>query len=209
MRVQAVKPGLMVQFFIAALLLFAPSPALAAPQTGKPAPDFTGAASDGRTIKLSDFSGKIVVLEWTNDGCPYVQKHYSSGNMQSLQKRAAPAGVVWLTVISSAPGEQGYVTGQQADQLSASRGAAPAAVILDPEGKIGHLYGAKTTPHMFIIGKTGELAYMGGIDDRPTPGPDSLTGARNYVRQALEEMEAGKPVSQPVTHPYGCSVKYK
>ncbi|HZV20698.1 MAG TPA: redoxin domain-containing protein, partial [Hyphomicrobiales bacterium] len=156
-----------------------------------------------------DFKGKIVVLEWTNDGCPYVHKHYSSGNMQSLQKDAAQKGIVWLTVISSAPGEQGYVTGKEANELTKSRGAAPAAVLLDPEGKVGRLYSARTTPHMFIVNGDGTLVYMGGIDNKPTANIADIKSAKNYVRAALDNIQAGKPVEEPVTRPYGCSVKYR
>ncbi len=188
--------------------LFMTATAHAAPQVGKPAPDFSAADSNGKTVKLSDYRGKIVVLEWTNDGCPYVQKHYKSGNMQALQKDAAAKGIVWLTIISSEPGAQGYVNGAGANQLTASRGAAPAAVLLDPEGTAGHLYDARTTPHMFIVGKDGTLAYMGGIDDKPTTDVADIKTAKNYVRIALDEVMAGKPVAEAVTRPYGCSVKY-
>ncbi len=180
----------------------------AAPEVGKPAPGFSAADSNGRTVNLSDFRGKIVVLEWTNDGCPYVKKHYGSGNMQSLQKDAAAKGIVWLTIISSAPGKQGYVDGPAANELTKARGAAPTAVLLDPQGAIGHLYDARTTPHMFIVNKDGTLVYMGGIDDKPTSNPDDIQGAKNYVRAALDEVTADKPVAESVTRPYGCSVKY-
>ncbi len=180
----------------------------AAPQIGKPAPDFSATGSNGKTVKLSDLRGKIVVLEWTNDGCPYVKKHYKSGNMQSLQKDAAEKGIVWLTIISSAPGEQGYVNGTAANQLTISRGAAPAEVLLDPEGKVGHLYDARTTPHMFIVNAEGTLVYMGGIDDKATTDVDDIKTAKNYVRAALDEVMAGQPVAEAVTRPYGCSVKY-
>ncbi len=180
----------------------------AASEAGKPAPDFSAVDSNGKTVKLSDFRGKTVVLEWTNDGCPYVKKHYSSGNMQSLQWDAAAKGVVWLTVVSSAPGKQGHVDGAGANGLTKSRGAAPAAVLLDPSGAIGHLYDARTTPHMFIVNAEGTLVYMGGIDDKADTEPASVSGARNYVRAALNEMAAGKPVTEAVTRPYGCSVKY-
>src|SRR5208282_939167 len=158
--------------FMAGLLMTAT--AHAAPQVGKPAPDFSATDANGRTVKLSDYRGKIVVLEWTNDGCPYVKKHYKSGNMQSLQKDAAAKGIVWLTIISSAPGEQGYVDGTGANQLTISRGAAPAEVLLDPQGKIGHLYDARTTPHMFIVNAEGMLVYMGGIDDKATTDLDDI-----------------------------------
>ncbi|WP_127077816.1 thioredoxin family protein [Rhodomicrobium lacus] len=183
--------------------------ASAAPEVGKPAPDFSATDSKGRTVKLSDYRGKTVVLEWTNDGCPYVQKHYSTNNIQSLQKDAAAKGIVWLSVISSAPGEQGAVSGAEADKLSETRGAAPAAVLLDAEGKVGRLYDARTTPHMFIVNGDGTLVYMGGIDDKPTVIPSDVKAARNYVRAALDDLAAGKPVATPVTRPYGCSVKYK
>ncbi|MGA7323907.1 MAG: thioredoxin family protein [Rhodomicrobium sp.] len=180
----------------------------AAPEPGKPAPDFAATDSNGNTVRLSDFRGKIVVLEWTNDGCPYVQKHYNSGNMQSLQREETGRGVIWLTVISSAPGTQGYVDGREANALTKSRDAAPTEVLLDPEGKVGHLYRARTTPHMFVVSKDGTLAYMGGIDDKPTTNPADIGTAKNYVRAAVEEVMAGKTVEQAVTRPYGCSVKY-
>ncbi len=192
--------------FIAGLLMTAT--AYAAPQVGKPAPDFSAVDSNGKTVKLSDYHGKIVVLEWTNDGCPYVKKHYSSGNMQSLQKDETAKGVVWLTIISSEPGAQGYVNGTGANALTASRGAAPTAVLLDPAGTVGHLYDARTTPHMFIVDKDGMLVYMGGIDDKPTSNAADIPAAKNYVRAALGEVMAGKPVAEAVTRPYGCSVKY-
>ncbi len=188
--------------------LFMTATANAAPQIGKPAPDFSAVDSNGKTVKLSDYRGKIVVLEWTNDGCPYVQKHYGSGNMQKLQKEEAANGIVWLTIISSAPGTQGYVDGAEANALTASRHAAPTAVLLDPEGKAGHLYNARTTPHMFIVNADGTLVYMGGIDDKPTANPADVKTAKNYVRAALSEVLAGKPVADAVTRPYGCSVKY-
>jgi peroxiredoxin len=182
--------------------------AYASPEIGKPAPDFSTVDSNGKTVKLSDYRGKIVVLEWTNDGCPFVQKHYSSGNMQSLQKEETSRGIVWLSIVSSAPGEQGYVDGAEANALTKARNAAPTAVLLDPEGKVGHLYDAKTTPHMFIVNTDGTLVYMGGIDDKPTSNPADVKTAKNFVRAALDNVVAGKPVGQAVTRPYGCSVKY-
>jgi hypothetical protein len=138
-----------------------------------------------------------------------VGKHYRSGNMQSLQKEATGEGVVWLTILSSAPGEQGNVTAAEANVLTRSRGASPTAVILDPSGSIGHAYGARTTPHMFVIDKSGMLVYMGGIDDKPTTDVADVPGAKNYVRLALAAVMAGKPVQDSVTRPYGCSVKYQ
>ena len=176
--------------------------------TGEPAPDFAGVDTQGKTQRLSDYKGKIVVLEWTNHDCPYVRKHYNSGNMQDQQREAAAQGVVWLSVISSAPGKQGLVSAAEADELSQSRKAQPHAVILDPEGNIGRAYGAKTTPHMYVIDATGRLVYMGGIDDIATADADDIPGATQYVRQALQELNAGDSVSTPVTRPYGCSVKY-
>jgi peroxiredoxin len=183
--------------------------AQAAPQVNKAAPDFAAVDSNGKPVKLSDYRGKIVVLEWTNDGCPYVQKHYSSGNMQKLQKDETAKGIVWLTIISSAPGEQGYVEGTEANELTKSRGAAPSAVLLDPDGKIGHLYDARTTPHMYIVNGEGTLVYMGGIDNKATTSLADLKTAKNYVRAALDEVMAGKPVGDAITRPYGCSVKYR
>ncbi|MBK8197505.1 MAG: redoxin domain-containing protein [Acidobacteria bacterium] len=187
------------------------STAEAAPATGLAAPDFSGVTSAGETISLSDFAGKTVVLEWTNDGCPFVQKHYTSppSNMQTLQKSAAADDVVWISVISSAPGKQGFADGARADALTAERGAAPAHVVLDPDGTIGKLYGAKTTPHMFVISADGALAYDGAIDSKATAKVSDIATATNYVTAALADIEAGRPVATPVSKPYGCSVKYK
>ena len=176
---------------------------------GEAAPDFEGIDTSGKVHRLADYRGKTVVLEWTNHDCPYVRKHYSAGNMQDQQREAAAQGVVWLSVISSAPGKQGHVSPGRADELTRNRGAEPHAVILDIEGRIGRTYNAKTTPHMFIIDDTGKLIYMGGIDSISTANPDDISRATQYVRVALQEMAAGKPVSTPVTKPYGCSVKYR
>ena len=176
---------------------------------GKSAPEFTATDSNGRTHKLADYKGKTVVLEWTNDGCPYVRKHYGSGNMQALQKEAADNGVVWLSVISSAKGEQGYVDGAGANKLTTDRKAVPAAVLLDPAGTIGHAYGAKTTPHMYVIDKQGLLVYNGAIDDKPTSNVADIKGARNYVREALTAVANGKPAAVATIRAYGCSVKYQ
>jgi hypothetical protein len=183
--------------------------AYAAPEIGKRAPDFSAVDSNGKPVKLSDYRGKTVVLEWTNDGCPYVGKHYGSNNMQTLQKEEAAKGIVWLTIISSAPGSQGYLTGDEANKLTKARGAAPTAVVLDPEGAVGHLYDARTTPHMFIVNGEGTLVYMGGIDDKATTAVEDIKTAKNYVRAALDELAAGAPIENAVTRPYGCSVKYK
>ncbi|MEQ9505068.1 MAG: redoxin domain-containing protein [Hyphomonas sp.] len=187
------------------------STAQAAPATGAQAPAFTGLTSGGDTISLADFAGKTVVLEWTNDGCPFVKKHYATppSNMQTLQKTAAADDIVWISVISSAEGEQGYADGARADELTASRGAAPAHVVLDAEGTIGKLYGAKTTPHMYIITPEGELVYDGAIDSKPSAKVDDIAKATNYVTAALGDLEAGRAVATPTSKPYGCAVKYK
>jgi peroxiredoxin len=180
----------------------------AKPEVGQPAPAFSVADTTGRTWSLADLAGKGLILEWTNHDCPYVQKHYESGNMQALQQEARDAGYVWLSVISSAPGKQGHVSPAEADELTEGRGAAPTAVLLDVDGAMGRAYGAKTTPHMFVIDGAGTLVYMGGIDDRATTDPADVDGAENYVRLALTDLAAGGAVSNPATRPYGCSVKY-
>ena len=182
-------------------------PAWAA-RVGEKGPDFTATDSNGAKHSLSEYAGKYAVLEWHNNGCPYVRKQYNSGNMQKLQKEWTARGVVWLTVISSAPGQQGYVTADQENAYLKQMNAAPTAALLDPTGKLGHLYDAKTSPHMFIINPSGILIYNGAIDDQPTPDPASVPGATNYVSQALAEAMAGKSLSVPTSRPYGCSVKY-
>ncbi len=182
--------------------------AAAAPQVNAPAPDFTGVDSKGGNFTLSDAKGKKVILEWTNHDCPFVRKHYETDNMQTLQQEAAERDIVWVTVISSAPGKQGHVSAEQANDLTQSRNASPDYVILDADGEIGRLYDAKTTPHMFLIDEEGVVRYMGAIDDKPTARKASVDDARNYVRLALAEIDAGEPVSEAVTTPYGCSVKY-
>ena len=178
-------------------------------KVGESAPDSTGTDSNGKTHKLSEYKGKYVVLEWTNQGCPYTKKHYESGNMEKLQKDWTGKGVVWLTMLSSAPGNQGYVTADQENEYLNRNHAAPTAAILDASGTIGHLYGAKTTPHMFVIDPRGKLIYDGAIDNKPTPDASDIPSATNYVSSALEESMAGKQVSVPTSRPYGCSVKYK
>jgi peroxiredoxin len=177
-------------------------------EIGRPAPDFSATDSAGTVRHLADFRGKTVVLEWTNADCPYTRKHYTSGNMQSLQELARQRGVIWLSVISSAPGKQGYVNGSEADALSRSRHAVPAAVLLDPSGVVGRLYGAKTTPHMFVIDGRGDLRYMGGIDSIATAEVADIPKAEPYLKEALLAVVDDKPVSNPVTRPYGCSIKY-
>jgi hypothetical protein len=179
-----------------------------AAKVGAPAPAFSATATTGKPVSLADYSGKIVVLEWTNHECPYVRKHYESGNMQALQKEATGEGVIWLSIISSARGEQGSVSAGQADELTKTRGAAPTAVLLDPTGVVGKMYGATNTPHMYVIDKAGVLQYAGAIDDRPTTRKSDVPGAQNYVRLALASVAAGQPVKTPITRAYGCTVKY-
>jgi peroxiredoxin len=182
--------------------------ASANPTVGAEAPGFTVKDTTGKSRSLAEFKGKTVVLEWTNHECPYVVKHYSTGNMQALQKDLTGKGVVWLTVLSSAPGTQGAVSAAEADKLTQSRNAAPSSVLLDPDGKMGQAYGAKNTPHMYIIEPTGKLAYMGAIDDKPTTRKDDVKTAKNYVLAAMEDLSAGRPVATPRTTAYGCTVKY-
>ncbi len=184
------------------------APAHAEPATGAPAPDFVGTDTKGKAHRLSDLKGKRVVLEWTNHDCPFVRKHYGAGNMQATQKDARGKGAIWLSVISSAPGLQGHVTPAEADQLTETRGAAPDAVLLDPSGQIGRLYGAVTTPHMFIIDMDGTLVYKGAIDSIRSADPGDIDRATNYVKQAMTQLTSGQPVSPPGSRPYGCSVKY-
>ncbi|HWZ44704.1 MAG TPA: thioredoxin family protein [Candidatus Saccharimonadales bacterium] len=190
------------------LLMTLVAAALAA-RIGEPAPDFTATDSNGKTHRLSGYKGKYVVLEWHNQGCPYTKKHYESGNMQRLQKEWTARGVVWLSVISSAPGTQGYVSAAEENDYLKRMSASPTAVLLDSTGEVGHLYAAKTTPHMFIIDPGGALVYNGAIDDHPTSDASDIPGSKNYVASALREAMAGQKISEPATRPYGCSVKYK
>lgn len=178
-------------------------------QVGSQAPDFKGTDSIGRTQTLSQYHGRYVVLEWHNRDCPYTQKHYWSGNMQSLQKSWVAKGVVWLTVISSAPGEQGYMNAADENSYLKKMNASPTAVILDPSGAIGHLYDSKTTPEMFVIDPSGKLIYAGAIDDHATTETSDIKVSKNYVSAALTESMSGQPVAISYTRPYGCSVKYR
>jgi peroxiredoxin len=177
-------------------------------RVGAPAPEFTATDSHGQTETLAQFRGKYVVLEWHNQGCPYTRKHYVSGNMQALQKEWTAKGVVWFTVISSAPGQQGYITPTEENAYLARMHAVPTAVLMDSAGKVGRLYNARTTPQMIVIDPSGTLIYDGAIDNRPTPDVEDIKGADNYVSDALTEAMAGKPVGTPFTRPYGCGVKY-
>ena len=191
-----------------ALVFLLVLPVAAAVRVGEAAPNFTATDSYGHQHNLAQYKGKYVVLEWHNQGCPYTKKHYDSGNMQKLQKLWTGKGVVWFTVISSAPGEQGYVDATQENDYVKRMNASPTAVLLDPTGNLGHLYGAKTTPHMFVINPQGQLIYDGAIDDKSTSDASDIPGAKNYVTAALEESMAGKPVTMAASRPYGCSVKY-
>lgn len=181
----------------------------AGPQIEKPAPDFTLKNTQGKDVTLSSFQGKYVVLEWTNYDCPFVHKQYDSGNMQQLQKTYADKGVVWLTLISSAKGKEGYVSAADAEKIRREQKSNATDVLLDPSGKVAKLYQAKTTPHMFVINPVGNVIYMGAIDDRPTVDVADVPGAKNYVARALDQAMSGKTITDPVTKPYGCSVKYE
>lgn len=172
------------------------------------APAFTLTDSEGVQRSLADFRGKTVVIEWTNEGCPYVNKHYSAGAMQALQREAAADGVVWLTIISSSPGKQGYVEGEEARAWKARNNAAATHLLLDPDGVVGQAYGAVTTPDMRVIDPEGRILFAGGIDDRPTNKVEDLEGANNFVRAALADMKAGRPVATAFAQPYGCGIKY-
>jgi hypothetical protein len=176
---------------------------------GMKAPDFSSNDIEEKVHRLSDYKGKYVVLEWVNHGCPFVRKHYDSRNMQSLQKEMAEKGVIWLSVCSSAKGKQGYYSAGQWKKVSRDKGMRSTAILPDELGTIGKLYGAKTTPHMFVIAPDGNLIYRGAIDDRPTTDLEDVPGAKNHVRAALDEAMAGRKVSIPQTQSYGCSVKYK
>lgn len=201
-RLSAALAGGLALFVMAA-------PAHAAPEIGQKAPAFTGKDAAGKTVSLSDYAGKTVVLEWTNHECPFVVKHYDSGNMQALQKELTGKGAVWLTVVSSAPGKQGHVSASKANELTKSRNAGPSGVILDEDGAIGMAYGATATPQMVVITPTQTVAYMGAIDSIPSAKQSDIPKADNYVRAAYDAVAAGKPVQVAQTKAYGCSVKYQ
>jgi peroxiredoxin len=190
----------------------AAEPAVAEPvqtaSVGKPAPNFILPDSDGVSHTLSSLKGKTVVLEWFNDKCPFVGKHYNSGNMQKLQKTYTGKGVVWFSICSSAPGKEGYCTPEEMKQVREERKSNSTATLLDPAGDVGRLYGARTTPHMFVIDPKGTLAYDGAIDSIRSTDPEDVAKAEPYFAEALDEVLAGKPVTRPATTPYGCSVKY-
>jgi peroxiredoxin len=197
---------------LTALLTIAASSALFAaesPAVGTNAPDFSLTDSKGKTQSVSQYKGKYVVLEWFNPECPFVKKHYGSGNMQKLQTEFVGKGVVWLTMDSNAPGLEGYLTAEQANAKMAEWKTKQSALVLDPDGKAGRSYGAKNTPHMFVINPEGKIVYEGAIDSKATPNPSDIANSTNYVKVALEESMGGKTVSNANTKPYGCSVKYK
>lgn len=198
----------MKKFITCALFALLAPLALAKPTIGESAPDFTLVDTYGTSHSLKEFAGKTVVLEWTNDGCPFVQKHYNSDNMQNLQKKYTADGVIWLSVISSAKGKQGNVTPTEANALTTERGASPSYVLLDESGDVGKLYAARTTPHMYIIDKNGVLQYNGAIDSIRSADKSDIAKATNYVDVALTELASGSSISTPLTKPYGCSIKY-
>lgn len=178
------------------------------PEVGKPAPAFTLTDTHGTAHSLSSFKGKVVVLEWVNHGCPFVVKHYDSGNMQKTQQAAAADGVVWLSICSSAPGKQGNLSADEWNKTTAAKGAAPTAVLLDADGKVGKLYHATNTPQLFVLNAEGVVVYSGAIDSIASANVEDVPKAQNYVLAALADLKAGRPVAKPVTKPYGCSVKY-
>ena len=197
---------------ITALLTLAASTALFgadSPAVGTNAPDFSVTDSKGKTQSVSQYKGKYVVLEWFNPDCPFVKKHYGGGNMQKLQEEFTGKGVVWLSIDSSAPGKEGHLTAEQAEKKIAEWKTKQTALVLDPDGKAGQTYGAKNTPHMFIISPEGKVIYEGAIDSKASPNAADIANSTNYVKVALEESMGGKPVTTATTKPYGCSVKYK
>ena len=175
---------------------------------GKAAPDFTLPNGNGKKTSLSEFKGKTVVLEWTNFGCPFVKKHYASGNMQKLQAEAASKGVVWISICSSAPSKQGYLPVADVTKACTETGSKDASYLLDEDGQVGRLYGAKTTPDMFVINPAGIVVYHGAIDDKKSANPADINGAKNYVSAAIAETLSGQAVKEALTQPYGCSIKY-
>lgn len=177
-------------------------------QVGNPAPDFTLKDTHGKERSLSEFKGNPIVLEWFNHSCPFVKKHYSSGNMQALQKKYTDKGVIWLSINSTHPGHENYCDDEKSNTLTMEKKASPTAVLKDGEGKVGHLYGAKTTPHMYVINEKGVLIYQGAIDDKKSTNPNDVKTSKNYVASALDALLEGKEVPPSTTSPYGCSVKY-
>jgi peroxiredoxin len=193
---------------VVGVLALSAGAALAGIEVGQPAPDFSLPDTNGQAHQLSQYKGKWVVLEWYNPDCPFVRKHYGAGNMQALQKEFTAKGVVWLSIDSSAPGQEGNYPADKLNQIASSQGVARTALLLDPDGKVGHAYGAKTTPDMYIINPEGKLVYEGAIDSKASTSVADLKVATNYVKVALDDSMNGKSVPQTVTRPYGCSVKY-
>src|SRR5436853_6867199 len=179
------------------------------PPVGSAAPDFSAPDASGKTQSLSQYKGKYVVLEWFNPECPFVKKHYGSGNMQKLQGEYTGKGVVWLTVDSSAPGAEGNLSPEQAQKVMKDWKTKQTALLVDPDGKAGRTYNARNTPHMFVINPEGKVIYEGAIDSKATPNPNDIASSTNYVKVALDESMSGKAVSNANTRPYGCSIKYK
>ncbi len=200
------KKLFLLPVFVGCLFLAAISEA--GVNVGESAPDFTLTDTNGKAQTLSQYKGKFVVLEWFNHDCPFVHKHYDSGNMQALQKEYTAKDVIWLSINSSAPGKEGYYPADKANELTKEKGASPTAVLLDEDGKVGKLYGAKTTPHMFVVSPQGLLIYQGAIDSTPSTEAADIETSKNYVKDALEEAIAGKVVTESSTKSYGCSVKY-
>jgi len=197
-----------VLMVVSMLFFLAPNILHAAVTTGEAAPDFTLTDTNGQSHSLSQFKEKCVVLEWFNHDCPFVKKHYDSGNMQALQKEYTGKDVVWLAINSSAAGKEGYYNAEQTNQMTKDKAAAPTAVLLDADGKVGQLYGAQTTPHMYIINPEGILIYQGAIDDKKSADSADIATSKNYVKSALDAAMAGQPVGDSTTKSYGCSVKY-
>lgn len=197
------------RFLAACSLALSATLAQAAPAVGQAAPDFTLKDTSGKAVKLSDFRGKHVVLEWTNPGCPYVRKHYDSGNMPATQKEAVGKGVVWLAINSTEKSAGDYLEPPKLAAWLKERKAEPTATLMDEEGTAGKAYGARTTPHLYIVDPQGKLIYAGGIDSIPSANPADIPKATNYVKQGLGEALAGKPLTAATTRPYGCSIKYK
>lgn len=193
---------------LAGLMVLASAPLSAQVKTGNPAPDFTLKGSDGKTYKLSDFKGQVVVLEWLNHLCPIDSQQYAAGNMQAVQKEAKGKDVVWFSIISSGPDMEGYVTPTEANEDAIKFKAVPTAILLDPDGTVGHLYAAKTTPNMYVINKDGVLVYQGAMDSITPRSPEDVAKADPWLKNAMEATVAGQPVANGTTKPYGCSIKY-
>jgi hypothetical protein len=198
----------MKSWYLATALAVSAPAALAAAVVGQPAPAFSAVDTAGKTVSLGDFKGRHVVLEWTNPGCPFVQKHYGAGNMQATQKEATAKGVVWLTVNSTAIDAADYLPPAAMATWMRGEKAVATATLMDADGRLGRTYGARTTPHMYVIDASGTLVYAGAIDSKPTGHREDIASATNHVKQALAESLAGKPVSVASTRPYGCSIKY-